>query len=93
MCHVHTSEKVNDTIVKIDWTGPDGSIANNDSRITAYLNVSDNSTTYISTLQFFNISQDDAGLYICNASITGANISITKSFELYKINSKFVACI
>lgn len=91
MCHVNTSEKVNDSIVKIDWTGPNGSIVNN-SRINDYLNVSNNSTTYISTLQFLNISEEDAGLYICNASIAGANISTTRSFELDEINSKLTVC-
>ena len=91
MCHVNTSEKVNDSIVKIDWTGPDGSIAN-DSRIKDYLNVSDNSTTYISTLKFLSVIEEDAGLYTCNASIAGANISITRTFELDKINSKLIVC-
>ena len=91
MCHVHTSQKVNDNVVKIGWTGPNGSIVN-DTRIIINLNASDNSTTYISTLQFLNISENDAGLYICNASIIGANTSIARSFELDKINSKLTVC-
>ena len=86
MCHVHTSQKVNDAIMKIDWTGPDRSIANS-SRIAVFLNAS-NSTTFISALHFLHVSEDDAGLYICNASIIGTNTSMVRSFKLHVIKRK-----
>ena len=85
MCYVHTSQRVNRTIIKIDWTGPDDSIANS-SRIAVYLNAS-NSTTFISTLHLLRINEDDVGLYTCNASIIGTNTSITRSFEIDTIKS------
>lgn len=84
-CSIHTSEKINESIVKIDWTGPDGLIVN-DSRITIHSTISDNGTIHYSTLQFLYLIKDDIGIFTCNVTILDTNLSQT--FQLDSISSK-----
>ena len=86
-CIVTTSEKVNSSIVKIDWRGPDGSIINN-SRITIKPTVSDNGIMHNSSLQFLNISQNDIGTFICDVTILDTHKS--KVLQLNNFTSKHV---
>ena len=85
-CSVHTSEKVNSSVVKIDWSGPDGSITN-DSRISIHPTLSDDGIVHNSTLQFVYLSQNDNGTFTCNVTILDTNIS--EAFQLNKITSKY----
>ena len=85
LCSVNTSEKVNSSIIKIDWNGPDGSIAN-DSRITINSTVSDDGIIHNSTLQFLYLSQNDTGAFTCNVTIVDTTIS--EMFLLDNITSK-----
>lgn len=84
-CSVNTSEKMNNTIIKIDWSGPDDSIANN-RRIIIHPTVSDDGIIHNSTLLFSYVSQNDAGLFTCNVTILGTTLSQT--FQLDNIMSK-----
>ena len=89
-CSVSTSEKTDSSIVKIDWSGPDGSIGN-DSRITIHPTISDDGIIHNSTLQFLYLSQNDTGAFTCNVTILDANIS--GAFQLDNITSKFIIII
>jgi len=84
-CNVHTSEKVNESIVKINWTGPDGFITN-DSRIAIHSAISDDGTIHYSFLQFLYLIEDDIGMYTCNVTILDTKLSDT--FQLISIPSK-----
>ena len=84
-CNVNTSEKVNSSIVKIDWNGPDGSIAN-DSRITIHPTVSDDGIIHNSTLRFLYLSQNDTGAFTCNVTILDTTLS--QMLKLDNIASK-----
>ena len=84
-CSVSTIEEINSSIVKIDWSGPDGPITN-DNRITVHPTVSDDGIIHNSTLQFLYLSQNDAGAFTCNVTILDTNISET--FLLDNITSK-----
>ena len=84
-CSVSTSEKVNSRIVKIDWSGPDGSITN-DSRITVHPTLSDDGIVHNSTLEFLYLSQNDTGAFTCNVTILDTNVSET--FLLDNITSE-----
>ena len=88
-CSVSTSEQIN-SIVKIDWSGPDGFITN-DSRIIIHPTVSDDGIIHNSTLQFLYLSQNDTGSYTCNVTILDTTIS--KTFLLDNITSKPPAMI
>ena len=90
-CSVNTSEKVNSRIVKINWSGPDGSITN-DSRITVHPTVSDDGIVHNSTLEFLYLSQNDTGAFTCNMILL--DTSISETFQLDKITSKYnILCI
>ena len=85
LCSVHTSEKINSSVVKIDWNGPDG-FTTNDSRITIHPNVSDDGIIHYSTLRFLYLSQNDTGAFTCNMTILDTTIS--QMFQLDNITSK-----
>jgi len=84
-CNVRTSEKVNGSIVKINWTGPDGFITN-DSRIAIHSAISDDGTNHYSFLQFSYLIEDDIGMYTCNVTIL--DIKLSQTFQLVSISSK-----
>ena len=86
-CNVSTSEKINTSILKIHWSGPQGSIAN-DSRISIHPTVSDDGIVYNSTLQFLYLSQNDIGAFTCYATILDTNVS--KTFPLDDVTSKYL---
>ena len=87
-CNVSTSEKINTSILKIHWSGPDGSIVTNDSRISIHPTVSDDGIVHNSTLQFLYLSQNDTGAYTCYATILDTNVSET--FPLDNVTSKYL---
>ena len=86
-CSIEMSERVNSIIVKIDWTGPNGSITN-DSRITINSTTSNNGTIHNSTLQFLYLSQNDSGSFTCSVTITGTNYNVSQTYQLDNITSK-----
>ena len=85
LCSIHTSEKVNSDIVKIDWNGPDG-FTTNDSRITIHPTLSDDGIIHNSTLQFLYLSQNDTGAFTCIVTILDTTLS--QMFQLDNIASK-----
>ena len=85
-CSVEMSEKVDSSIIKIDWSGPDGSFITNDSRINIHPTVSADGIIHNSTLQFLYLSQNDSGLFVCNVTLVDTTLSQT--FELENITSK-----
>ena len=70
--------------MKIDWSGPDGSITN-DSRMIIHPTVSDDGIIHNSTLQFLYLNQNDTGSYTCNVRILDTTIS--QMFQLDNIAS------
>ena len=83
-CVISTSEKVNSSIVKIDWRGPNGPIVNS-SRIIARPTISNDGIIYNSSLQFLYISQNDTGVFTCNVAILDNNAS--QVFQLDNLTS------
>ena len=83
-CSIEMSEQVDSSIVNIDWSGPNGSIAN-DSRIYIHSIISDNGTIYNSTLQFLYLSQNDSGSFTCSMTILDTTLSQT--YQLDNITS------
>lgn len=84
-CSVYTSEKINNTMIKINWIGPDGFIRNT-SRIVIHPTVSDDDIIHNSTLQFLYLRQNDIGPFTCNVTIL--NITLSQTFQLDNITSK-----
>ena len=68
-CSVEMSEKVDSSIVKIDWSGPHGSITNESRVIIHPTVVSNDSIIYTSTLQFLYLNHSDNGSFICNVTV------------------------
>ena len=87
-CNVSTSEKINTSILKIHWSGPNGSITN-DNRISIHPTVSDDGIVHNSTLQFLYLDQNDTGAFVCNVTILYTNVSETLIFPLDNITSKY----
>ena len=85
-CSVEMSEKVDSSIIKIDWSGPDGYIITNDSRINIHPTVSVDGIIHNSTLQFLYLSQNDSGSFVCNVTLVDTTLSQT--FKLENITSK-----
>jgi len=67
-CLVETPYITNPDDVNISWTGPNGAIGNTGITITPTVS---NGTDHWSTLQFLQLSEDDEGLYWCNATVLG----------------------
>ena len=88
-CNVHMSEKVESSIIKIDWSGPNGSIITSDSRINIHSTVSIDGIIHNSTLQFLYLSQSDNGSFVCNVTLVDTTLSLTQTFELENITSNF----
>ena len=88
-CIVNTSEKINSSIVKIDWRGPDGSIVN-DNRITIEPTVSNDGIIHNSSLQFLYISQNDTGTFTCGVKIFDTHNYSSETFQLYNFTGKYV---
>ena len=76
---------MNSSIMKTDWIGSDGSIAN-DSRITIYPTVSNDGIIHNSTLRFLYLHQNDTGPFTCNVTILDTTLSQT--FQLNNITGK-----
>ena len=87
-CNVSTSEKINTSILKVDWSGPDGSITN-DSRISIHPTLSDDGIVHNSTLQFLYLNRNDTGAFTCNVTILYTNVSEILIFPLDNITSKY----
>ena len=85
-CSACMSEKIHSSIVKIDWSGPDGSVTN-DSRVTIHPTVSDDGIMYNSSLQFLYLNQNDTGVFTCNVTILDTTTS-EAVFQLDNITSK-----
>ena len=83
-CSIQISGKVDSSIVKINWTGPNGSITN-DSGINIYSSTSNDGITHNSTLQFLRLSQNDSGSFNC--SVTILDITRQESYQLDNITS------
>ncbi|XP_065889349.1 serine-rich adhesin for platelets-like isoform X2 [Dysidea avara] len=79
-CSVNTADITNSDDVTISWTGPNGTITN-DNRLTITPTISDG-TNHISTLQFSYLSEDDEGLYECSTTVLGYDENKTASVEL-----------
>ncbi|XP_065889338.1 uncharacterized protein [Dysidea avara] len=79
-CLVDTPNITNSDDVTISWTGPNGTITN-DNRLNITPTVS-NGTNHLSTLQFSYLSEDDEGLYECNTAVLDYNKNKTASVEL-----------
>ena len=85
-CIVNTTNITNSDDVTISWTGPNGTITNDD-RLTFTPAVS-NGTNHISTLQFSYLSEDDEGLYECSTTVLGYEENKTASIELTNLTSE-----
>ena len=84
-CSIQMSEQVDSSIVKIDWSGPNGSITN-DSRINIHSTISNSGIIYNSTLEFLYLSQNDSGRsFTCSVAILDTNLSQT--YQLDSITS------
>ena len=89
-CTLNTGQAVNSSDVSISWTGPNGVITNEGSRISV---IPTNSNGYIhtSTLRFSYISEEDVDIsYNCTAMLSRKNetMSYTKSFSMSDLTSK-----
>ena len=89
-CSVNTSEKVNNDIVNISWSVPDG-FKKSSSRIFVHPTVSDDDIIHNSTLQFLYLSQNDTGLFTCNVTIV--DTTLLQSFQLDNITSEFYSYV
>ena len=87
-CNVHMSEKVDSNIIKIYWSGPNGSIITNDSRINIHSTVSVDGIIHNSTLQLLYFSQNDSGSFVCNVTLVDTTLSQT--FELENVTSNLM---
>ena len=85
-CSIEMSERVDSSIIKIDWSDPDGSIITNDNRINIHPTVSVDGIIHNSTLQFLYLSQNDSGSFVCNVTLVDTTLS--QIFELENITSK-----
>ena len=83
-CNIQISGKVDSSIVKIDWTGPNGPITN-DSGINIYSSSSNDGITHNSALQFLCLSQNDSGSFNCSVTILG--ITQLQTYQLDNITS------
>ena len=87
-CLVDTPNITNSDDVTISWTGPNGTITN-DNRLNITPTVS-NGTNHLSTLQFSYLSEDDEGLYECNTAVLDYNKNKTASVELTNFTSELI---
>ena len=78
-CTAYTDEMINPNNVTVSWTGPNGTITN-DNRLTITPTIS-NGTSHTSTLQFSYLSENDEGEYSCNLVIFGTLLSGSESFN------------
>ena len=93
MCTVNTVHGVEFSSVIIEWTGPEGSYANN-SRVIIEMDEIDIPmdgtpslhNTYNSTLQFTYLMEGDAGIYTCGVMIL--ETSNMQTVEIESIISK-----
>ena len=91
-CTLNTGKTLNHTELDISWTGPNGVIMNDSSRITVIPATSDGHT-HTSTLQFSYLSEEDENTsYSCMASLFGEQESLFKSLTMINIASKSLAC-
>ena len=79
-CSIEMSEQVDSSIVKIDWSGPNGSITN-DSRVNIHSTISNNGIIHNSTLRFLYLSQNDSGSFTCSVTILDTNLSQTYQLD------------
>ena len=86
-CLVYTANISNSDDVTISWTGPNGTITN-DNRLTITPTVS-NGTNHISTLQFSYLSEYDEGLYECSTTVLSYGENKSTSVELTNFTSEF----
>ena len=89
-CTLYTGQAVDSNDVSINWSGPNGVIANESSRINVIITTS-NGYIHTSTLQFSYISEKDEDTsYNCTAIVTRNNESLSyqKSFSMSKLTSK-----
>ena len=90
-CTLYTGQAVNSNDVSINWSGPNGVIANDSSRINVITTTS-NGYIHTSTLQFSYISEKDEDIsYNCTAVLSRKNESLSyhKSFSMSNLSSKF----
>ena len=86
-CTVYTAE-VDSNDVDISWFGPNGVITNDSS---SRISVITDSSNYTSTLKFSYISmEEENSSYNCTAYLSGEDQSLSKSFTISKLTSKFV---
>ena len=83
-CSIQISGNLDSSIVKIDWTGPNGPITN-DSGISIHSSTSNDGITHNSTLQFLRLSQNDSGSFNCSVTILG--ITRLQTYQLDNITS------
>ena len=90
-CTLYTGEVTSSDNVSITWNGPNGVIANESSRITVIPTTSDGHI-HTSTLQFSYIKREDEDTsYNCTASLSGEHESLSESFTMRNLISKFSA--
>ena len=91
-CTLYTGEVTSSDNVSISWSGPNDVIANESSRITVIPTTSDGHI-HISTLRFLEIEKEDEDTsYNCTASLSGEHESLSESFTMRNLFSKFSAC-
>ena len=81
-CSIQMSEKVDSSIVKIDWSGPNGSITDDD-RINIHSTVSNDGIIHNSTLQFTYLRQNDSGSFTCGVTILDTYLSQTYQLDSF----------
>ena len=79
-CTAYTDEWINPNNVTVTWTGPNGTITN-DNRLTITPTIS-TGTSHNSTLQFSYLNENDKGEYSCNLVMFGIELSGSESIEL-----------
>ena len=85
-CTVTEVFGVESSAAMIGWMGPNGDIMNNSRTMIMDTTISNDETTYTSTLQFTYLMEGDDGTYTCNFMADG--ISISQSVELQSLSSK-----
>ena len=72
----------------IGWMGPNGDIMNSSRRMIMDTTISNDETTYTSSLQFTYLMEGDNGTYTCN--FMAGEISVSQSVELQSLTSKLL---